>query len=139
MSSKSHAARGGVLPGAADRRRTGKAATLDKTKQGRDTTLAEWHQLNAAVARLRAGIMALVFGMTGAFVLFTATVWLLIRGGPNVGKHLSLLSNYFPGYSVTWGGAIVGLLYGALVGALAGWTIALLYNRIASRQTGRDV
>jgi hypothetical protein len=81
--------------------------------------------------------MALVFAMTGGFVLFFATVWLLIRGGPNVGKHLSLLSNYFPGYSVTWGGAIVGLAYGALVGALAGWTIALLYNRIASRQNRR--
>jgi len=96
--------------------------------------LAEWKHLNEAVARLRAGVMAVVFGMTGGVTLFVATVWLLLRGGPNVGKHLSLLSNYFPGYSVTWGGAFMGLLYGALVGALAGWTLALLYNRIASRQ-----
>ena len=83
-----------------------------------------------AVARLRANVMAVVFGMVGASGLFVATVWLLLRGGPNVGLHLNLLSNYFPGYAVTWGGAFVGLVYGALLGGLLGWTLAWIYNRV---------
>ena len=58
----------------------------------------------AAVARLRAGIMALVFAFCGGLGLFLATVWLLVRGGPNVGEHLGLLANYFPGYSRELGG-----------------------------------
>lgn len=102
---------------------------VDETRSNVD----EWQQLNAAIARLRAGVMAVVFGMVGGFGLFAATVWLLIRGGPNVGQHLRLLVNYFPGYSVTWQGAIIGLVYGTLVGAGIGWMVAWIYNRVASR------
>jgi len=99
----------------------------------RDLNAAEWRELNRAVARLRAGVMAVVFGMFGGGSLFLATVWLLLRGGENVGKHLSLLHHYFPGYSVTWGGAIVGLLYGAAVGAVLGWAVSWVYNLVAAR------
>jgi hypothetical protein len=75
--------------------------------------------------------MAVTFGMTGGAGLFIATVWLLIRGGENVGQHLGLLRNYLPGYSVTWGGALLGLVYGAAVGAVIGASIAWIYNMIA--------
>lgn len=89
--------------------------------------------IRSAVARLRVGIMAIVFGLLGGLVLFLATAWLLVRGGPNVGQTLGLLAHYFPGYSVTWPGAVVGLVYGALTGALAGGALAWTYNRIALR------
>jgi len=68
----------------------------------------------------------------GGTGLFVATAWLLVRGGENVGQHLSLLNNYFPGYAVTWPGALLGFVYGAGVGALLGWTIASIYNRVAA-------
>ncbi len=87
--------------------------------------------LARAVARLRAGVMAAVFGMTAGTGLWLATAWLVIRGGENVGKHLSLLRFYFPGYSVTWGGAFVGFVYGALLGGTAGFLLAWIYNRLA--------
>ena len=87
--------------------------------------------LARAVARLRAGVMALVFGFFGAAGLCLATVWLLVRGGPDVGRHLGLLSNYFPGYSVSWPGAALGLVYGGLTGALLGSSVAWIYNRLA--------
>ena len=45
--------------------------------------------------------------------MFVMTTWLLIKGGPHVGQHLQLLSNYFIGYSVTWWGCCCGpLLWG---------------------------
>jgi hypothetical protein len=87
--------------------------------------------VRTAIVRLRARVMALVFGWVGGCGLFVATAWLLVRDGPNVGQHLSLLRNYFPGYSVTWPGALLGFCYGAGVGALLGWTIASIYNRVA--------
>jgi hypothetical protein len=58
------------------------------------------------------------------------TVWLLIKGGENVGLHLQLLGHYFIGYSVSWKGSFVGLFYGAGVGWIVGWTIGIVYNRI---------
>jgi hypothetical protein len=29
------------------------------------------------------------------------TIWLVIKGGPNMGQHLQLLGQYFVGYSVS--------------------------------------
>lgn len=98
----------------------------DREASSRDVEL-----IAAAVARLRAGIMALVFAFCGGLGLFLATVWLLVRGGPNVGEHLELLANYFPGYRVSWAGSLLGLVYGALVGAVAGYSLAWIYNRLA--------
>jgi hypothetical protein len=57
---------------------------------------------------------------------------LVIKGGPNVGQNLSLLRAYYPGYSVTWFGSLVGFCYGALTGAVVGWLVASLYNILAN-------
>ncbi len=84
-----------------------------------------------AVARLRAGILAIVGGMLGGLGLFVATAWLLVRGGSHVGAHLQLLSHYYPGYSVSWRGALLGLIYGGLSGAFLGLAVGFFYNRIA--------
>ena len=101
----------------------------------RDAATAEAKQLRSAIARLRASVMAIVFGLTGGVTLFLATAWLLILGGDTVGHHLSLLGNYFPGYSVTWPGSAVGFLYGALSGAACGWTVAWIYNLVADSRS----
>jgi hypothetical protein len=72
--------------------------------------------------------------MVAGFGLFAATLWLVIKGGPNVGQNLGLLRAYFPGYTVTWAGSIVGFLYGALTGAVLGWCVASLYNALSRRR-----
>lgn len=98
-----------------------------------------WQIVRPVIARLRASVMAVAFGLFAGFGLFIATVWLVIRGGPEyegqmiVGPHLSLLSNYYPGYSVTWGGAFVGFAYAAVTGAIVGYCVAWVYNFIAFR------
>jgi hypothetical protein len=84
------------------------------------------------IARLRAGIVAIVTGMVGGFALFAATLWLVIKGGPTVGQHLGLLRAYYPGYEVTWMGSLIGFAYGAVTGAALGWCVAWLYNSLAS-------
>lgn len=94
----------------------------------------EWKTIGQAIARLRASVMAVTFGIAGGLILFMATSWLLIigptGGSEHVGPTLGLLSNFFPGYSVTWSGAVVGLFYGALSGAVAGFVLAFIYNLI---------
>jgi hypothetical protein len=95
---------------------------------------AEWALIEASIARLRGSVMAVVFGLASGMGLFVATLWLVIRDGPLVGRTLGLLRNYFPGYSVTWAGAFVGFAYAAALGALVGWSLAFIYNRIVNRR-----
>ena len=88
--------------------------------------------VNRTIARLRETIVSLVTAMVTGFSLFAATLWLVIKGGPDVGQHLGLLRAYYPGYSVTWLGAFVGFFYGAITGGFFGWCIAWLYNTLAN-------
>lgn len=57
-----------------------------------------------------------------------ATVVLLAKGGDHIGAKLSLLSQFFPGYRVTWTGSLIGLLYGFLTGFLFGFSFAFFRN-----------
>lgn len=87
-------------------------------------------EVSQAIARIKTNALAVVGAIMGGLGVFVITAWLLIKGGPKVGEHLQLLSNYFIGYSVTWWGSIVGLCYGALYGAVIGWAVGVIYNTI---------
>jgi hypothetical protein len=87
-----------------------------------------------AVRRIRSRLAGLTLGLLAGVGLFLATAILLLKGGPNVGAHLSLLGQFLPGYHVTWGGAFLGLLYGVGIGFLAGWLIGGIYNAVAGRR-----
>lgn len=99
---------------------------------------ADLERIESAIVRLRARILALAFGAVGGAAVAIATASLLIRGGENVGQHLRLLNNYFPGYDVTWPGVFLGGFYGALLGAFLGYAVAWVYNRVA-RRNGREL
>ncbi len=60
-----------------------------------------------------------------------ATTILVVRGGEEVGAHLGLLGIYFPGYSVTWGGAFIGFVYAFVGGYAVGRTVATVYNKLS--------
>jgi protoporphyrinogen oxidase len=75
--------------------------------------------------RLALGISV---GITSGLLLFLATLILVLRNGEAVGPTLTLLDQYFPGYSVTAVGSVVGLGYGSLTGFIAGWLFAFLRN-----------
>jgi hypothetical protein len=109
----------------------------DSGKPKKNGQEIEWALINQAIARLRASVMAVVFGSTCGSGLFIATAWLLIRGGEPVGPTLGLLSVYLPGYAVSWPGAFVGFSYAALIGGFVGWIVAFIYNRIVAFRIAR--
>lgn len=98
---------------------------------------AEEQVLLHAVARLNARILAAVAGVLAGLTLLLATLVLVAKGGPNPGPHLALLAHYFPGYSVTVGGAFVGFAYAFILAASAGYAIGRLYDRIVSLRDAR--
>lgn len=103
--------------------------------------------LSRAFARIDAVAMGAAVGAVAGAGLFLATVWLLVQGGTLVGLHLNRLSNFLPGYEVTWLGSLVGLAGGAILGFVAGALLALLWNAyhrmfvalIVARERARDV
>jgi hypothetical protein len=89
--------------------------------------------------RLNAMIMGFIAGAIGGIGLFLATLFLVIKGGTNVGAHLGLLNHFFPGYSVTWGGSILGLIYGFITAFIVGFFIAAVYNWLAEWRESRQM
>lgn len=62
--------------------------------------------------------------------LFLATLWLVVKGGAVVGPNLRLLRQYFPGFTVSLPGGLIGLAYGFTAGFVAGWVFAFLRNAV---------
>jgi hypothetical protein len=89
--------------------------------------------VQASLMRLNARAWGISAGLLLGGGLFLATVFLVIRGGPMVGQHLSMLRVFFPGYSVTWLGAFVGFIYAFVLGYGLGRIIGSVYNRLAFR------
>jgi protoporphyrinogen oxidase len=72
--------------------------------------------------------LGLSTGTVAGVLLFLATIFLALKGGHTVGSNLQLLENYFPGYSVTVSGSLLGLLYGFIAGFIGGSGFAFLRN-----------
>src|SRR5215472_17012693 len=81
-----------------------------------------------AFAPLHKSAMGVACGVVLGGLVFLATGVLLLKGGEVVGPNLGLLSEFFLGYTVSWRGAIIGLLWGFAAGFLLGWGFALLRN-----------
>lgn len=87
--------------------------------------------VRATFARLDISAIAVSVGCLFGIVLCAATAILLLKGAPagqHVGAHLGLLANFFPGYSVTWPGSLIGVVYGFLVGLVVGGAVGVFWN-----------
>jgi hypothetical protein len=93
-------------------------------------TAAEQHAVRKTISRIHEQGWGIAFGFVCAVGLIIATNVLIAKGGEVVGPHLGLLRWYFPGYSVTFGGSLIGGVYAFVVGYGLGRTIAVIYNRL---------
>ncbi len=93
-------------------------------------TPVEERVLRKTLARANEQGWGIAFGLVCGIGLFFATIVLVIGDGPNRGAHLGLLRVYFPGYSVTWVGALAGFVYAFVGGYAIGRTVATIYNRL---------
>jgi hypothetical protein len=68
---------------------------------------------------------------TAAVAMLIATLILVVKGpspGYELGANLAALSLFWPGYSVSWLGSLVGAAYASVLGAILGFFIALFWN-----------
>jgi hypothetical protein len=72
---------------------------------------------------------ALAAGLLWGGSVCFATLWLLARGYD--GALISRLDHFYVGYSYSYAGALIGLVWGFLDGAIGGALFAWLYNKLA--------
>jgi hypothetical protein len=100
----------------------------------------EGQQLLEAVLGISNAVLGFVVGTISGLGILIATIWLVVKGpvgNHDVGPHLALLANFFPGYRVTYWGSIIGFIYGFIAGFVSGWVIGWLYNRIVFLRAGK--
>jgi hypothetical protein len=107
--------------------------------------------VRTAFAKFDVRALALANGILFALLVFVATAALLLQGPTTdqpVGSHLVLLAHYFPGYTVSWAGSVIGAAYAFVAGALFGGFVAVSWNlahfvylmfAVARRGTGSDL
>ena len=87
--------------------------------------------LATVTLRLNARAWGVAVGLLFGLGLFVATNILVLKNGPDVGRHLGLLRAFLPGYRVTLGGSLIGFLYAFMIGYGVGWAIGRVYNALA--------
>ena len=71
--------------------------------------------------------LAISTGIIWGLVVFLLTVWFLVMGYN--GNLLAKLGSIYIGYSVSWLGAFIGLIYGFVDGLIGGALLGYLYNK----------
>lgn len=89
-------------------------------------------EMPVTVARIRIPGFAAAAGLLCGFSLFLATIILVLREGASAtrGRHLGLLSNYLPEYTVSVGGAFLGFLYFLVAGGVLFAIAGTIYNAL---------
>jgi len=87
--------------------------------------------LSAVFARMDVVAGMLSTGFLSGMTLVLATAILLLRATPEgsqIGPHLSLLTDYLPGYTVSWAGIAPAFAYGFGLGAVLGCLLGIFWN-----------
>jgi len=82
--------------------------------------------------KLNIKAFGLTCGILWGLTILLLTFWIVITGSG--GSTLGLLHKFYFGYSVSWLGGIVGLIWGFVDGFICGAIFAWLYNKLAAEK-----
>lgn len=83
--------------------------------------------------KLNLRAFGLTCGILWGLAVFLSTYWLLITGSP--GSTMALLHKFYFGYSVSWLGGIIGLIWGFVDGIICGYIFGWLYNKLTENKS----
>jgi ribose/xylose/arabinose/galactoside ABC-type transport system permease subunit len=86
-------------------------------------------ELELAFEPLHKRAFGMALGVASGLVFFLMTAVVLVRR-PDPAPDISILREYFYGYTVSWPGAFVALAWGFIVGFVAGWFTAFCRNLV---------
>jgi hypothetical protein len=85
--------------------------------------------------KLNIRAFALTCGLYWGIALFLATWWLIAFYGAS--PDPTIIGRFYPGYSITPLGSVLGLIWGSLDGLIGGAIFAWLYNLITTKLTSQ--
>lgn len=83
------------------------------------------------MAELNGKNLGLAIGIIWGAVLLIATLISVPTG--YAAAFLGAIGSIYPGYSITYLGAIIGLVYGFVDGFIGGFLVAWIYNKLENR------
>lgn len=85
--------------------------------------------------KLQVRAFALTCGLVWGFGVFISTWWIILFDGPSADP--TLLGRFYPGFSISAVGSIIGLIWALADGVIDGAIFAWLYNRLTDRLGSR--
>ena len=101
---------------------------LEEDRAVKEVPVVPEKVLIRAFARMDKFAFAVAVGTVCGLLVFSATMWIISRGGDVLNSHLRLLGQYFIGYTVTLRGGFIAFGYSFFWGFLFGWLFAYLRN-----------
>jgi len=101
---------------------------LEEERLVRELPAIPEKMLIRAFARMDTVALATAVGTVCGLLVFSATMWIISRGGSALHSHLRLLGQYFIGYTVTVKGGFIAFAYSFFWGFLLGWLFAYMRN-----------
>ncbi len=106
------------------------AMPRNREKERRDALAELPPELRFAFAPLVKRAMGAALGLTFGLIVALLTTYHLLFDPDHV-VHLQLLGQYFSGFDPeSWSGPLVGFLWGAWSGFVAGWILAAVRNTV---------
>src|SRR5262245_9024667 len=94
-----------------------------------DPMMALPPNLAKAFAPIDSRALGVAVGLTLGGLVVALTIFHLMLG-PADAPDIGLLRSYFYGYSLSWPGTVVGLLWGSLTGFAIGWFAGAVRNLV---------
>lgn len=93
--------------------------------------------LKPATLRLKGVALGISIGAVIGAALFANTSVLILRGTADSSTHAALLSNYLPGYTVSFVGGLIGALELFIVVFISSVVLAAIYNKVVDIRQGK--
>lgn len=100
-----------------------------ESQRSLDAGLGETMQM--AIAPVHKAALGVATGLVAGLIVAAATAFIVVLQ-PQPEIRLDLLSHYFFGYSVSWGGVAVGFTWAFAIGFVAGWFLGFVRNFITA-------
>lgn len=81
--------------------------------------------------KLNVKALTLTAGLVWGFGLFFLTLWVMLFDGAT--GDVTFLGRFYRGYNISFTGAIIGLVWAFVDGAIGGAIFAWLYNWLSSK------
>lgn len=91
------------------------------------------------VLRISGHALGISLGSLMALQLIVTTNWLVVRGTAGQSPHAALLQNYFPGYSVSFVGSMIGAAEIFIFTYALSQLLSAVYNLAVALRRGRAV